>query len=761
MAYDRFLIAPIGTGLQTDLRPWLIPDDAFQQMNNAYVFRGRITKRFGSVLTGVFPSLNSARLRIDTGVMTDGSGNYGPAVPTNINSTITAAAGIGAYFLVGTTIYTVHQAAGATLANGTGTATFTISTGSLQIVGGPASTEIYYYPGLPVMGLGLYENGPINNQPAVAFDTKNPYEFSGSNWEYLSGATTTPLFTGTDNDYFWTTTYRGTTASTPVLFVSNNVDPIWYYDGNDWNFFSRGDGIAITGVSYFPVFDTAGDLIKSARIVLPYKDRLVLLNTTEIISGTPTNYNNRARWSSIGNPLALNAWLTPSQSWTDTVTSITYNPIGGGIKDAATEEAIVGAEFIKDRLIVYFETSTWELAYTGNQVQPFVWQKINTELGAVGTFSTIPFDKAVLGIGKTGVHACSGANVQRIDQKIPDEVFNFKVKNNAYNRINGIRVYQPELAVWSYVEESTQGLSGYANKQIIYNYENETWSFNDDTIMCYGFFEQQSDLLWQDATFAWQEASFTWTSNVIPAESRQVIMGNAEGTISILRPDTPSNSASLLVNNVTNTGNSWTFYVRNHNFGAGDFVYFVSFSTVDSIAFANDGIFQIYSVTIDSFTIISTQIAYNPPATFYNGKLTVASVSRVDIISKQWNPYVKDGFGIYLAKIVFAVATVQGASIQVDYNPDDSNDTFVADSGPAGTNSLIGTSILDMYPYTGFDTQGAERLWHPVYFQGQGNCVQIRMYYNDDQMVEASTALSNIEVQGLMLFTMRGVIRFA
>ena len=53
---------------------------------------------------------------------------------------------------------------------------------------------------------------------------------------------------------------------------------------------------------------------------------------------------------------------------------------GGGYIDASTEEQIVSAEFIKDRLIVYFERSTWELAYTGNEVLPFVWQKINTEL---------------------------------------------------------------------------------------------------------------------------------------------------------------------------------------------------------------------------------------------------------------------------------------------------------------------------------------------------------------------------------------------
>ena len=52
----------------------------------------------------------------------------------------------------------------------------------------------------------------------------------------------------------------------------------------------------------------------------------------------------------------------------------------GNAIDAATQEAIVSAEFLKDRLIVYFERSTWELVYTGNQIYPFTWQKINTEL---------------------------------------------------------------------------------------------------------------------------------------------------------------------------------------------------------------------------------------------------------------------------------------------------------------------------------------------------------------------------------------------
>src|SRR5207247_7694475 len=90
--------------------------------------------------------------------------------------------------------------------------------------------------------------------------------------------------------------------------------------------------------------------------------------------------------------------------------------------DAPTSEAIVTALILKDRLIVYFERSTWELVYTGNQVIPFDWQTINIELGAESTQSVVPFDSVILGVGDVGIHSCNGGNVARIDDKIPDEI---------------------------------------------------------------------------------------------------------------------------------------------------------------------------------------------------------------------------------------------------------------------------------------------------------------------------------------------------
>ena len=189
MAFDRFLIAPFNTGLQTDLRPWLIPEDAFASLRNAYVFRGRVKKRFGSVLMGV-SQLNS-RLRINLG-MVSGAGSFGAIVPGDVFA-------VGQAFSIGGQLFTVITAS-----NGGGPqpmlstgpapiATFDTDTGIVFIVAGVPGQAVYFYPGTPVMGITIYESGTYNNQPTYAFDTQFAYTFSTvtMGWE-RSGTGTTP-----------------------------------------------------------------------------------------------------------------------------------------------------------------------------------------------------------------------------------------------------------------------------------------------------------------------------------------------------------------------------------------------------------------------------------------------------------------------------------------------------------------------------------------------------------------------------------------
>jgi hypothetical protein len=182
MAFDRFMIAPIEGGLQKDVKPFLIPNDAFEQLNNAYIFRGRITKRFGSKLMnqGVAPEVAQqySRLRIQIGT-TDANGEL---AFTSLSGT---ALNAGSLFSVGTQFYTVTTVpsivGNATTLSTSGTSVGTVrldSTGpnvyQFRLAGVTLSLgtlPVYWYPANPVMGFTLYENNTSLEDPTYAFHT--------------------------------------------------------------------------------------------------------------------------------------------------------------------------------------------------------------------------------------------------------------------------------------------------------------------------------------------------------------------------------------------------------------------------------------------------------------------------------------------------------------------------------------------------------------------------------------------------------------
>ena len=171
MATDRFLIAPLETGLVSSLKPWQIPDDSFSLLENAYCWRGTIRKRFGSTFMGTGGTALTApllsRFRVQVGTL---------AAPLAFPGHIIK---VGMQFSAGNVIFTVYNhAAGANQmyrTDGTAeAATFNLGTGVFNIVVGalPGATPIYFYPLEPVMGLTTYKSGAINNQPSYGFDTQ-------------------------------------------------------------------------------------------------------------------------------------------------------------------------------------------------------------------------------------------------------------------------------------------------------------------------------------------------------------------------------------------------------------------------------------------------------------------------------------------------------------------------------------------------------------------------------------------------------------
>ena len=344
MAFDRFLIAPMSESIRTDLKPWLIPDEAFQEMNNAYTWRGRIKKRPGGrytgngwtvpetaqlfsrlginlhnitpvalaggagvgitsgvgAATGTVPNLvykigqkfsiagvmftvttaGAAQPMVRTPVggtihtygttngvynftgeaintqiyfypmgnfgtgQTDGAGLVDGYIPGNIKK-------IGQMFSIGDTMFTIYDITPGhtTMYRTDGLADpawFDSATGQYHIENADKVTDVYFYPGEPVMMLDQYQLGPINDQRTLACDTQFVYFYNGNFWDNFDIA----VFHGTNSDFFWGCNFvpRLTTTGIPTFYLTNfnaikngapaiTDDPIWYYDGVTWSVF--------------------------------------------------------------------------------------------------------------------------------------------------------------------------------------------------------------------------------------------------------------------------------------------------------------------------------------------------------------------------------------------------------------------------------------------------------------------------------------------------------------------------------------------
>jgi hypothetical protein len=740
---DRFFIAPYNekSGLQTNLKPWLIPDEAFSELNNAYVFRGRVRKRFGSRWLG--QNQFGTRLGINIGTITGGSfaGNV---------RTILVDAGmptaIGQSFSVGTFIFTVYNTASGAQQmlrsdNVVATATYNLSTSDFNITGVslPNGTAVYFYPGFPVMGLLTYEQVSIADEYVIAFDTRYAYTYQMSGWNRIGAEATSgaSVWTGNNAQFFWGDTWTGTDASAKIFFVTNfnQNEPNFmrYYDGTQWYNFN-------------PQIDATPNYLNSAEIIVPFKNRLLAFNTWEGPANSlpGTNYTNRCRYSQVGDPLASTAWRQDI-------------PGSGNSIDASTTEAIITVEFIKDRLIVYFERSTWELVYTGNQAYPFTWQQINTELGAESTFSIVPFDKICVGVGNVGIHACNGSNVERIDEKIPDEVFEVHNNGSGVERVYGIRDYYVEMVYWTFPDTEADANIPYPNRVLVFNYVTGTWALNNDTITCFGYFQPISGVTWDSNTVTWSDTA-SWDSGSVQALFRQVIAGNQQGYTFICDADIPVNALVIQITNVTYTSTLATLTVISHNFNSGEYIFIFDAVWSDSSNGLNGQIFRVVTaIDINTFTIVVPSTS--PLSGTYMGGGLIARVSQISVTTKEYNFYADKGRNTYVSKVDFMVDNTPAGQLEVNFFVSTSSNQLLQDA--QGNGVLLGTGNLDTFSYPDIPfEQNATRLWHPVYFQADGEIVQLQLTMNDVQMKNVGIMQSGFALHAMCIYAQPTSYRF-
>jgi hypothetical protein len=700
------------------VEPFYLPEEAFFELQDAYVWRGRVRKRFGYSLIGD-TDLDS-RLRVDIGT-TDGNGDISTTVPGTDFS-------VGQMFSIGTERFTVYQTgtpANMYISGSATLATYNTTTGAVVINGADATTSVYFYPAQPVMGLLTLETSNINQETLIAFDQQFSYKLVSGAWERITGGSAT--WTGSDSNFFWGVNYRSSNPYTNVLYVVNNNDTT----PDNIRYLNSG---ATTWTNLRPQLDSgATRFLETSRVLINFKDRLLAINTQETDTGAVRNFFNRARWSQNGDPTAA------ATSWLDDT------PGRGGYIDAPTEEAAITAERLRDRLVVYFERSTWELVYTGNEAAPFRWQQLNSELGCESTFSVIGFDKTAIGVGNVGVHECNGVNVYRIDEKIPYEVFKIHNGNSGPERVYGIRDYYNELVYWTFPDDNNSPT--YPNRVLVYNYSNKTWAIFNDSFTCFGYYQDTDNITWADlgAKYGtWAAWTTPWGSPLYQAAVPEIVAGNQQGFVFVLDTDRSSNCQAMYLTNITVSGTTVTFTSINHNLKVGEY-FLVSDAT--GITDLNGNIYKVETTAdADTFTVTIDPA----PAGTYTGSGLVTRVSNIYILSKQFNPGTPIGQQFRIPYVDFLLNRTDGGQVTLDTFLDTSSNP-INDSTTTGI--ILGTQVLYTQPEDIPDFQpNQQQIWHRFYIPTQSAFLQFLITMDDAQMTIPSIAQSDFEMHAILIY---------
>ena len=629
-------------------KPFLLVDDAFQQLNNAYVWREEVKKREGIQFVGRF-----RRVFAVASIGNSGASPWSFNLYTLYGIVPEATAEIEPGSVVitiqaGPDIVFTDQGNGLltspTVGNSgwidyiTGIVTLTHTAGA-----GIASTAAFnYFPTLPAMGIWVREIPGINDEQTIWFDTKYAYINVGGDFqEFLTPSVT---WDGSDSDFFWTTNYRGSDSATRLFFVTNFVvsagSPMRYTNGITWTTFQPIVAAAL------PTY------LFSARILIPYYGRLLALNTYEGDAiGNTSNFFSRCRFSQIGDPTQADAWQSDIFG-------------KGGFIDAPTNEEIISATFYKNTLIVQFERSTWRLQYIGEYGIPFIWERISSDFGSESTFSPVLFDSGVLAVADKAIVGATGGDVKRIDLDVPDTVYDFLNSDNGPKRVHGIRDFRKELVYWCYPDFNTLYDGQYfPNQTILYNYRNNTYAFFRNNITCFGNFQYDTNISWDRLDVFWDSYEAGWDS-IGQIKMPLIVSGNQQGFAHFYGyPDVEAqedsvidamDQESLSVTAVTvDPGVDVVLTIKNHNLQSDEIIYVTGLNyivtddppTLGSTTL-NDTIYMVQYVDIDNVRIFAwnqpnKQFTQNFDVTNvgdYVGGGVVALFPRPHIETKDFNP---------------------------------------------------------------------------------------------------------------------------
>ncbi len=362
-----------------------------------------------------------------------------------------------------------------------------------------------------------------------------------------------------------------------------------------------------------------------AKMIVPFKDRLLFLGpVVQTSTGVPIYLQNGITYSLNGT-----AYYTSSFTGDPTLPTTVFTPIlvpdnqtatppayfadqtgfGGVILDESND-TITTCSTNEDVLIIGFKTLQTRLVFSGNDLSPFNFYTVNTELGSTSTFSAINMDKGVITKGNRGYILTTQVGSQRIDLQIPDQIFQVPLSDNANERICAQRDYINEWMYFTYTSNETapddHSTYIFPNQTLFYNYRDDSFAIFNETYTTYGQFRKGSFITWATVGSSltlpqWRSWNSPWNSGTSTVLQPDVIAGNQQGFVMVKDDRTVSatgEGTSLYIQNIVGNTVTSPFHCLNNT----DFIVITgALGTVG--ASVNNQIFQVYDATSTTFKL--------------------------------------------------------------------------------------------------------------------------------------------------------------
>lgn len=639
MNYQSFLIANYATGFDRELQPWLLPNDAFIDLLDGFVYRGVVNKRDGysGFANGKKSSYTESRMIHTLASVVPATGVIDGANAT-FTWTLTGPVSRGSVTINGSNPVQVltDNGTGTFTGNGTGTINYTTGAVSITFTLPPAlaSTVLLtysFFPGLPVMGIMNFY--PTNNvRELIVADTRyvNRYDPTTDRLVDIPAGT----YTGTKND-FWSWVNYASPASVPRLLFANGFvgDVIQQWDGT-------------TIVNYPALFNTVPFVI-NARQIFNVRDRLVLFQTVEAgvlfprrirISGTGANCDE------FGN-----------------------NFPGAGFIDIPDNTWFFGAAFNRDDVMFFTEAATWILKYTGNDVKPFILQKIDVSRGCAAAFSVISYLNQTIAVSPRGLIGSDGYQVERIDNNIPDYTFN-SIDNDqeAFKEcFSGFIDEDRDV----YLIHPSKGIikpalvpTGSSDRILVINFEEDNFAVYRLPLSCMGNFQEAFGILWSDLTAAngfpnWDALSETydnWAAFPFSKGTPIAIGGGHKGEIWKLNT-TEGEDNPQKIRDITVTDSRHVRVTTDwNNYEIGDYIVFEGVVGMTQINHKQGAI----SATPTPFNVFDVEIDTTGFSAYTSGGIA-SKVVVLEAVGKKLNPWIESDKKVKCGWIYFYVGVAE------------------------------------------------------------------------------------------------------